>query len=203
MNKSLKVICITFVAFFMINCSSVSTAQKADSKHLSDYSGQEKREIKSLSKSDLDELRTGKGWGLAKAAELNGFPGPVHLLEMKEEIELSQEQLNQIEQLYQQMKKQAIPLGLKLIELEKELDESFKSKTINEELLAELLEKIAGVYRDIRYVHLSVHLKTPKILTKEQINEYNKLRGYSSNDPCSKIPEGHDPEMWKKHNNCK
>lgn len=203
MNKSLIIICITLGSIFVINCSSVSTAQQSPSKYHSAYSGQEKRKIKSLSKSDLDELRSGKGWGLAKVAELNGFPGPSHLLEMKEEIKLSKEQLNQIEQLYAQMKKEAISLGLKLIELEKELDESFANKTINENRLAKLLEKIAKVYRDIRYIHLSVHLKTPKILTIEQINTYNKLRGYSSKDPCSNIPKGHDPEMWRKHNNCK
>jgi len=31
---------------------------------------------------------------------------------------------------------------------------------------------------------------------------YNELRGYSSDDPCENVPEGHDPEMWKRHNNC-
>ena len=58
------------------------------SKHSqkSKYFGQETREIKSLSESDIEELKNGRGWGLAKAAELNGVPGPVHLLEMQKEI---------------------------------------------------------------------------------------------------------------------
>ena len=54
----------------------------------------------------------------------------------------------------------------------------------------------------LRFVHLSTHLKTPDILTLEQIKLYNELRGYSADDPCTNIPAGHDPEMWKKHNNC-
>lgn len=168
----------------------------------SKYAGQERRKIKSLSETDIEELENGRGWGLAKAAELNGVPGPVHLLEMQEEIQLTPEQVQQIEDLYKTMKDQAIQSGLELIELEKELNEHFAKGTITDEILRNLLEKIAGVYQQLRYVHLSTHLKTPQILTPEQIALYNKLRGYSSDDPCENIPEGHDPEMWKKHNDC-
>ena len=49
----------------------------------SPYAGQESRRIKSLSEQDIAELRAGRGWGLAKAAELNGMPGPAHLLELR------------------------------------------------------------------------------------------------------------------------
>jgi hypothetical protein len=46
------------------------------------------RAIKSLSDNDINELRRGGGWGLALAAELNGMPGPAHLLELKDKIPL-------------------------------------------------------------------------------------------------------------------
>ena len=180
----------------------VSAFSSSEGSFKSSYVGQEKREIKSLSESDSDELENGRGWGLAKAAELNGVPGPAHLLEMKTEIGFSQEQLGQIEILYQEMQQQAIPLGVKLIEYERALNTHFANRTISEELLREMLEKIAKVQEQLRYVHLSTHLKTPDILTAEQIDLYNKLRGYFSDDPCKNIPEGHDPEMWKRHNNC-
>lgn len=170
--------------------------------HKSKYVGQEKRAIKSLSESDIEELKHGKGWGLAKAAELNGVPGPIHLLEMKGEIKLSPEQMRRIEDVYQRMKRQAIPLGLELIELERRLDNHFANGTITEKLLNELLGEIAHVYKKLRYTHLAAHLETPTIVTPQQIALYNKLRGYSSEDPCENIPEGHDPEMWKRHHNC-
>jgi Spy/CpxP family protein refolding chaperone len=170
--------------------------------HRSEYAGEEHREIKSLSESDIEELRNGAGWGLALAAELNGVPGPVHLLEMKKEIALSPEQIGQIETLFEQMRGQAIELGTELIDLERELNNHFAQGTINEDLLRGLLGQIALVRAQLRYVHLSTHLKTPDILTTEQIARYNELRGYSSDDPCQNIPAGHDPEMWKKHNNC-
>jgi len=175
---------------------------EADHSYKSKYAGEEKREIKSLSATDIEELQNGKGWGLAKAAELNGVPGPVHLLEMKEEIDLSAKQIRAIEDIYKKMKQEAIPLGLELIELEMELNNQFANRTITDELLRQILQRIAQVHRQLRYVHLSTHLKTPDILKSEQITLYNKLRGYSSDDPCENVPKGHDPEMWKKHHNC-
>ncbi len=180
----------------------MSIFSAADHSHQSKYAGEEKREIKSLSATDIEELKTGKGWGLAKAAELNGVPGPVHLLEMKEEIDLSANQIRAIEDIYKKMKQEAISLGLELIELERELSNHFANRTITDELLRQILQGIAQVHRQLRYVHLSAHLNTPDILKSEQITLYNKLRGYSSGDPCENVPKGHDPEMWKKHHNC-
>ncbi|MFC1829972.1 Spy/CpxP family protein refolding chaperone [Thermodesulfobacteriota bacterium] len=194
-----KVLLLGIMVFFstpLIVCSS------ADHPHKSKYAGQEKREIKSLSESDIEELKNGGGWGFAKAAELNGYPGPIHVLEMKKEINLSAQQVKEIEDVYQRMKNQAIPLGLQLIELERSLNNHFANGTITDNLLQELLGEIAQVRKNLRYTHLSAHLTTPNILTAEQVTLYNELRGYASKDPCKNIPKGHDPEMWKKHHDC-
>ena len=190
------------ILFLILVLMPLSTFSASDHSYKSKYVGEEKREIKSLSETDIEELKNGKGWGLAKAAELNGLPGPAHLLEMKDEIDLSANQVRAIEDLYKKMKQEAVPLGLELIELERELNNYFANRTITYELLGVLLERVAQVQKKLRYVHLSTHLKTPNILTPEQIAFYNKLRGYSSDDPCENIPIGHDPEMWKKHHNC-
>ena len=190
------------ILFLILILTPLSTFSAADHSYKSKYAGEEKREIKSLSDSDIEELKNGKGWGLAKAAELNGMPGPAHLLEMKDEIDLSANQVRVIENLYKKMKQEAIPLGLELIELERELNNHFANRTITSELIGVLLERVAQVQKKLRYVHLLTHLKTPDILTPEQIALYNKMRGYSSDDPCENIPKGHDPEMWQKHHNC-
>jgi hypothetical protein len=190
------------ILFLILMLIPLSTFSGANPSYKSKYAGEEKREIKSLSEADIEELKNGEGWGLAKAAELNGIPGPAHLLEMKDEIHLSTEQVRVIEDLYKKMKQAAIPLGLELIELERELNDHFANRTITDELLDGLLERIAQVRKKLRYVHLSTHLKTPNILTPEQIALYNQLRGYSADDPCKNIPKGLDPEMWKRHHNC-
>jgi len=174
----------------------------AEESYKSKYVGQEHRKIKSLSPDDIKELKRGGGWGLAKAAELNGVPGPAHILEMAEKINLNVEQKRKIQNIYNDMKVEAVTLGEQLIRLEVELNIGFSNRTINQALLDKTVREIEKVRAKLRIVHLSTHLQTPNILTNEQIILYNKLRGYSK-DPCQNIPEGHNAEMWKKHNGCK
>ena len=46
------------------------------------YAGMQQRALKALSEDQIADLRAGKGMGLALAAELNGYPGPIHVLEL-------------------------------------------------------------------------------------------------------------------------
>tara|TARA_B100001105_G_C22216982_1_gene367934 strand:- start:62 stop:595 length:534 start_codon:yes stop_codon:yes gene_type:complete len=170
--------------------------------YTSKYVGEENRKIKSLSPDDVEELKKGGGWGLAKAAELNGLPGPAHILEMEDKINLTDKQKKKIQKIYNEMKGEAIALGKQLIRLEMGLNRGFSNRNINQELLENYVREIEKVRAKLRIVHLSTHLQTPNILTNKQIILYNKLRGYSK-DPCQNIPEGHNAEMWKKHNGCK
>ena len=57
--------------------------------HASPYAGEQARDIKALSQQDVEEILRGGGWGLAKAAELNGMPGPTHVLDMAADLNLS------------------------------------------------------------------------------------------------------------------
>jgi hypothetical protein len=49
----------------------------------SPYAGMQTRPIKALSKQQVVDLKAGRGMGLALAAELNGYPGPIHVLSDK------------------------------------------------------------------------------------------------------------------------
>ncbi|MEH6476703.1 MAG: hypothetical protein V7727_13505 [Sneathiella sp.] len=180
------------------------TAQASQIYHsqVSKYSGQEKRSIKSLSPDDISELRKGGGWGLAKAAELNGMPGPVHLLELKDKIPLSVEQVLALDKIYKAMKIKAIKQGERLITLEQELELLFRSGSVTPDTLRSTLSEISKTRMALRFTHLAAHLKSPEILSKEQIATYNEIRGYSNADPCHTIPEGHDKAKWLKHNGC-
>ena len=180
----------------------VSATYIAASTLTSPYAGEEARVIKSLSAKDIDDLLNGRGWGLAKPAELNGVPGPAHLLEMKTEIALSAEQVSAIEVIWSEMNQNARRLGEHYVALERELNEQFATGQITSDTLKTLLLKIATVQTELRYTHLFAHLQASPILKPAQVALYNRLRGYSSDDPCLNIPEGHDPNMWKKHNNC-
>ena len=192
------------ISVLLLTCSMPSLASDKHHNHSghSQYAGQEQRAIKSLSADDIAELQRGGGWGLAKAAELNGVPGPLHLLELKDKIPLTREQIREITELYQSMKQQATELGLRLIELERQLEQYFQNRTIDDHLLKTSLADIATVRESLRYTHLSAHLVTPTILSETQIQTYNALRGYDSVDPCDNVPEGHNATMWRKHNGC-
>ena len=43
------------------------------------YAGQQARSIKALDDAEIDTLLNGRGMGLARAAELNHYPGPKHV----------------------------------------------------------------------------------------------------------------------------
>ncbi len=172
----------------------------ADTKH-QPYKGLEERDISSLSETDIAELQSGAGWGLALPAELNGYPGPAHVLELSEELGLNARQIASVQAIFDAMKVDAIGRGTDLIEAERRLDAGFKSGNLTQTSLMALIVKAENARAGLRFVHLSRHLKTIEILDDEQISEYAMLRGYGS-DPCGAIPEGHDAELWRKHNRC-
>ena len=165
------------------------------------YAGLETREIKSLSEQDIEEIRRGGGWGLALPAELNGRPGPAHLLELKDDLGLSAEQVLAITEIYEAMRADAIAAGERFIAAEAALNDAFEGSDLSEDVLQDLLAEAAEARADLRFVHLSRHLETPDLLTEAQIQKYNVLRGYSD-DPCLNVPEGHNPNMWRRHNGC-
>src|SRR5215470_5926245 len=53
------------------------------------YAGLQNRSIKTLSDQQIADLNAGRGMGLALAAELNGYPGPIHAIELAEQLHLS------------------------------------------------------------------------------------------------------------------
>ena len=195
MMRALLILALLLSAF-------AAQANEGASSHHSKYAGQQSRAIKSLSAEDIAELRRGGGWGLAKAAELNGVPGPIHLLEMKDEIGLDEAQRSAIGAIYRRMKSRAIHYGERLIDLERRLESGFRDRTITDALLRASLNAIADTKKELRYVHLAAHIETLKILAEKQIRTYNALRGYSNPDPCANVPKGHNAAMWRRHNNC-
>ena len=166
------------------------------------YAGFQDRPISSLSESDISQLESGAGWGLALPAELNGYPGPRHILELQDELNLSTSQKAAIEVLSGAMQADAIAAGLKLIEAERALDDLFKNGDARSDTLSFAVQTAARARADLRFVHLSQHLKTVEILSSDQVEKYNQLRGYISDDKCQNIPEGHNHEMWRKQNGC-
>ena len=95
---------------------SSSTAQQQP------YGGLQSRTVKALSPQQIDDLKSGRGMGLALAAELNGYPGPLHVLELATPLALTEAQRQKMQDLIAAMKADTIPLGERLIAHEQELD---------------------------------------------------------------------------------
>jgi len=142
------------------------------------YAGLEGRSIKALSEQQVADLRAGRGMGLALAAELNGYPGPMHALEMADALDLSGQQRAKMQELFAIMKAEAIPLGERLIAQEAELDKAFANKTITAATLATSTEAIGATHSALRQTHLKYHLSTVEVLTPTQVQRYGELRGY-------------------------
>ena len=168
----------------------------------SPYAGLESREIKSLSEVDLEDLRLGRGWGLALAAELNGVPGPAHLLELEAELDLDAGQVAAIEDIFAAMQAEAQEAGARFVAAEADIEAAFRAGDLTPGRLRMLIDASADARAELRYIHLTRHLETPPLLSADQIARYNALRGYGADNPCINIPKGHDPEMWRRHNNC-
>ena len=188
-------------SFLVLACMAFPCVAVAQHQEHSPYAGFQEREIKSFSEPDLEELRRGGGWGLALAAELNGVPGPAHLLELRDELGLTPDQVTSIEAVFAEMQLEARDAGERLIAAEAEIEAAFRSGEVDTDTLRSLIANAEAARSDLRFVHLSRHIETPPLLTQEQISAYSRLRGYQSN-PCENAPEGHDAEMWRRHNNC-
>src|SRR5262245_59001133 len=109
------------------------------------YVGQQTRDIKALSAQDVDDLAAGRGMGLAKAAELNQYPGPMHVLELKDRLGLSDDQVRAVEGSFARMCAAAQALGASLIERERALDRSFAERRITPDALASATGEIGAL----------------------------------------------------------
>ena len=136
-------------------------------------------EIPSLTEGQMQGLRMGGGMGFAKLAELNHYPGPKHVLELAEELELTDEQREQVGGIRASMLENATPLGEKIIEAEGRLNMRFRHGHIDDATLREATDQIAVLYGELRYTHLTAHLAAQALLTEEQIAAYDRLRGYT------------------------
>ncbi|OGI41183.1 MAG: hypothetical protein A2140_04440 [Candidatus Muproteobacteria bacterium RBG_16_62_13] len=144
----------------------------------SPYAGQQQRAIKALSASDIEGYRKGSGMGYAKAAELNRYPGPSHVLELSSPLALTPAQRQQTQGIYDRMQQNAVQIGRQIVDREASLDALFAGRTADNGKVERLTREIALLQARLRFVHLRAHLEMAKVLTPAQIDAYQRLRGY-------------------------
>jgi hypothetical protein len=142
------------------------------------YVGLQVREAKTLSEEQLSDLKAGRGMGLALVADMNGYPGPRHVLDLADKLGLTEQQRTSIQQLFHTMKSEAMPIGAKLITAEKALNRQFAERTMTPERLQAATAAIAQIRGELQNTHLKYHLSTAALLSPSQITRYAELRGY-------------------------
>jgi hypothetical protein len=135
------------------------------------YAGLQNRPIKALSEQQQAELRAGRGAGMALAAELNGYPGPVHVLELADQMALSPQQRQRVQALFNAMKTEAIPKGEALIAREAELDRLFAERTVTEPSLTLAARAIGDEQADLRVTHLNYRLWSLGVLNTALVHK--------------------------------
>lgn len=172
-----------FAAILMAGAAAADTA--------SPYAGWQARDIKALSARQIDDLKAGRGLSLALAAELNGYPGPRHVLDLGEALRLTAAQRAAFEALLRDMQAEAQRLGAEILAEEAALDDAFRSGRADEAALREHLARLGALQGELRYVHLRAHLDAPALLSPAQVAEYNALRGYAEAPATAKPHDGH------------
>jgi Spy/CpxP family protein refolding chaperone len=144
------------------------------------YAGQQARAVASLSDEEVQGFLDGRGMGLARAAELNGHPGPMHVLELAEELKLTPGQRAAVQSAFDRMKARARQLGEAYVAAERAVDQAFKSAPANAAAVAARVAEANRLLGEVRFAHLAAHIEITPLLTTEQRARYAELRGYGT-----------------------
>ena len=159
-------------------CALAATLGSAHAQH-QPYAGHQLRDLKALSSEEIGQYLAGAGMGYAKAAELNHFPGPMHVLELADQLELTAQQREATEKLMKTHKAEARSIGAKLVEAERTLDALFRAGKVAPEALSLAVSRAAALQGEYRLSHLETHRRMREVLSEEQVRRYDALRGYA------------------------
>jgi Spy/CpxP family protein refolding chaperone len=121
-------------------------------------------------------IASGRGFGMAFVADQNGYPGPLHVLELKDRLKLTMEQESTIQALLTAMFAESKPKSARLLDAEAKLRQLFASGQADETSVRALVADVEKARTDLRLVHLTFHLKTRDLLTNEQRRLYHEAR---------------------------
>lgn len=178
-------------SIFVVTLSCAGCAAPDDSSTRSPYAMQTESSVRGLSAQEVDDLLHGRGMGLARAAELSGYPGPRHVLDLAAELDLMPAQRTAAEAIFGRMQEAAKALGAEIVEHEKQLGKAFSERSVDAASMNQHVAHIATLQGKLRAVHLQAHLDLTTQLDHPQIAKYNELRGYDFSAPPSQAGHSH------------
>jgi len=118
----------------------------------------------------------GRGFGLAFAADQNGYPGPLHVLELKDQLKLTADQEAKAQGLLHAMFAESKPKSARLLDAEAKLRRLFADRAADDAVLRAAVAEVERARGAVRLVHLLTHLKTRDLLTEDQRRIYHEAR---------------------------
>ena len=129
-----------------------------------------------LTAEEVEGLLTGAGLGMARPAEANRYPGPLHVLELADALALTPEQRATAERIRAAMLAEAVPLGEQVVEAERHLDALFASEAATAADVDRVAGHVGALRGRLRAAHLRAHIAMRDALTPAQVDAYVRLR---------------------------
>ncbi len=144
--------------------------------------------IRSLTPEEIAQIGRGEGIGFALPAELNGLPGPRHVLDLADELGLSREQRTRVQQVFDDMRATVVPAGQHYLAAVVALEADIRAGRVTERALPSRVAEVYQLEGELAAAHLVSHLQTAEVMTAEQVGTYQRLRGYESGTPHPGTP---------------
>lgn len=133
--------------------------------------------IRSLPGRDIVALAGGEGGGLAKIADLNGYPGPRHVLDMDAHLNLTTRQREQLRQVMSTMEADAKEVATRYLSALAQLEEDTRQGSLSGDQFLKRYRAVEALRTELGAVHLITHFKTKDLLTPAQVATYYKPQG--------------------------
>src|SRR6056297_2660183 len=181
MNTRTKWLSACLAACLVASATPAAAQQGGQSAGQSpDHAGHQGRGHDAMQAREFRNLQQGRGMGMGRAAETNGYPGPMHVLQHAAALELTDGQIERTRELMTRVKTRAPALGQQVIDAEKQLEAMFAEGSVNAAKMDALLLEIAELRAHLRSLHLTAHLDQAAVLTETQLEQYKALRSTDS-----------------------
>src|SRR5262249_1662304 len=118
----------------------------------------------------------GRGFGLAFVADQEGYPGPLHVLELKDRLRLHPDQERAMHRMMDAMFAESKPAAARLLAAERRLRSLFATATADEPSVRAAVADVERAHTELRLAHLLTHLTPRDQLTQEQARLYHAAR---------------------------
>jgi Spy/CpxP family protein refolding chaperone len=154
-----------------------AAAAAASAQHGHGGAGAEGHEIAQACATEFEKVvGEGRGFGLAFAADQNGYPGPMHVLELRDRLELTADQQAKARDLMHAMFAESRPKSARLLEAEARLRRLFAERVADDAAVRATVAEVERARSEVRLVHLLAHLKTRDLLSEDQRRLYHEAR---------------------------